>query len=67
LLEFESRIEPCTLTKLHSIDSDGDSVGETKKIEAKATEDCNNHIFFVNFEGHEDIVCFRNVVEYIIN
>ena len=23
--------------------------------------------FFVNVEGHENIVCFRNVVEYIIN
>ena len=29
------------------------------KIEAKATKDCNDHILFVNVEGHEDVVCLE--------
>jgi len=36
-------------------------------IEAKATRSLQQLHIFVNAEGHEDVVCFRNVVEYTIN
>ena len=36
-------------------------------IEAKATRALQRPHIFVNVEGHEDVFCFRNVVEYIIN
>ena len=70
LLEFESGVEIRTLTQLHSKKmlecSDGDNVGETKQLKQKLHE-YYNHIFSVNTQGHEDVVCFRNVVEYITN
>jgi len=48
--------------------SEGDNVGKTKQLKQKLQEHCKQqpHIF-VNFEGHEDVVRFRNVVEYTIN
>jgi len=45
--------------------SDGDNVGKT--TEAKATRALQRPHIFVNVEGHEDIACFRNVVEHMIN
>jgi len=36
-------------------------------IEAKATRALQRSHIFVNVEGHEDIVCFRNVFKYMIN
>ena len=36
-------------------------------IDAISTRALQKPHIFVNVKGHEDVVCFRNVVEYIIN
>ena len=44
--------------------SDEDNVGENKQLKQKLLEHYN---WPHNVEGHEDIGCFRNVAECIIN
>ena len=69
-LESECGAELYTLTELHSIMtefSDGSGVYTTKRLKQKLQEYYQEHIFFANVEGHENVVCFRNMAKFIIN
>ena len=70
-LEFKSGVELCALfnciLKKMLECSDGGNVGQTKQLKQKLQEHYNYTHIFVNVDGYEDIVCFRSVVEYIIN
>lgn len=69
-LESESGAELYTLTELHSkmVEfSDGDDVYTVKRLKQKLQEHYKEHIFFANVEGHENVVCFKNMAKYIIN
>ena len=69
-LESESGAELYTITDLHSkiIEfSDGADVYTIKRLKQKLQELYQEHIFFANVEGCENVVCFKNMAKYIIN
>ena len=69
-LESECGAELYTLTELHSkmVEfSDGGDVYTIKRLKQKLQEHYKEHIFFANVEGHENVVCFKNMAMYIIN
>ena len=69
-LESESGAELYTITELHSrmIEfSDGADVYTIKRLKQKLQELYQEHIFFANVEGRENVVCFKNMAKYIIN
>ena len=69
-LDSESGAELYTLTELHSKMtefSDGSGVYTVKRLKQKLQEHYQEHIFFANVEGRENVVCFRNMAKYIIN
>jgi len=47
--------------------SDGDDVYTIKRLKQKLQEQYKEHIFYVNIEGLENVVCFNNMAKYIIN
>ena len=69
-LESESGAELYTLIELHSKMtefSDGSCVYTIKRLKKKLQEHYQEHIFFANVEGHENVACFRNMAKFIIN
>ena len=69
-LESESGAELYTLTELHSKMvkfSDGNDAYTMKRLKQKLQEHNKELIFFANVEGHENVVCFKNMAKYIIN
>ena len=69
-LESESGAELYTITELHfkMIEfSDGADVYTIKRLKQKLQELYQEHIFFANVEGRENVVCFKNMAKYIIN
>ena len=47
--------------------ADGFGVYTIKRLKQKLQEHYQEHIFFANVEGHENVVCFRNMAKFIIN
>lgn len=69
-LESESGAELYTLTEMHAkmVEfSDGADVYSIKRLKQKLKERYHEHIFFANVAGHDNVVCFRNMANYIIN
>ena len=47
--------------------SDGSDVYTNKRLKQKLQEHYQEHIFFANVEGRENVICFRNMAKFIIN
>ena len=68
--ESESGAELYTLSELHSKMaefSDGSNVYSMKRLKQKLQEHYQDYIFFANIEGRDNVICFRNMAEYVIN
>ncbi len=69
-LESEADAELYTLMELHakiSAFSDGAEVYTTKRLKQKLHEHYKDHIFFAEIEGSSNVLCFRNMANYIVN
>lgn len=69
-LESEADAELYTLMELHakiSAFSDGAEVYTTKRLKQKLHEHYKDHISFAEIEGRSNVLCFRNMANYIVN
>ena len=69
-LESEAGAESYTLTKLHDKMkeiSDNSEVYTVKRLKQKLQEHYQEFIFFAEVDGRGNVVCFKNMVKYIIN
>ena len=69
-LESEADAESYTLTELHNKMkeiSDNSEVYTVKRLKQKLQEHYKEFIFFAEVEGRGNVVCFKDMVKYIIN
>ena len=69
-LESEGDAELYTLKELHakmSAFSDGAEVYTPKRLKQKLHEQYNNFICFAEIEGRSNVLCFRNMANFIVN
>ena len=69
-LDLEAGSELYTVTELQAkmmVFSDGSEVYTVKRLKQKLEEHYGECVFFAEFEGRENVVCFRNMAKYIIN
>ncbi len=67
-LDSESGAELYTLSEFHSKMAEGSDAYNIKKwFKRKLQEHYKEHIFFSTVEGQDDVVCFKNMANYVIN
>ena len=70
LLKSEAGAESYMLTELHDKMkeiSDNSEVYTIKRLKQKLQEYYKEFIFFVEVEGRSNVVCFKNMAQYIIH
>ena len=69
-LEGEGDTELYTLDELHEQMcriAGGCEVYSLKRLKQRLTDHYGDHVFFAEIQGRKNVVCFRNMADYIIN
>ncbi len=69
-LEYEAGAELYTLSELHAKMVEfaaGSEAYSIKRLKQKLQEHYNEFVFFAEIEGRSNVLCFKNMVKYIIN
>lgn len=69
-IELEADAELYTVAELHAKMAEFSRGSETyspKRLKQKVQEHYKQFIFFAEIEGRRNVVCFRNMANYIIN
>ena len=68
---LESEAEIYSISEIHKKMSDiagsGENIYSQKWLKAKLQQKYKDHIFFVEALGKSDVVCFRNMADYVVN
>ena len=69
-LEVEADAELYTVTELHTKMTElanGEAIYGTKWLKTKLKEKYKDSLYFAEINGRSDVVCFSNMVNYIVN